>query len=71
MKALACLVALAGAVPAAFAAEGAPRPPIIDVHLHAGALLDSKLPPDLGGNDDLALDGHVGIHENAIQLLKV
>jgi hypothetical protein len=34
MRALACLVALAGAVPAVFAAEGAPRPPIIDVHLH-------------------------------------
>ena len=34
MRALAWLVALAGAVPAAFAAEGASRPPIIDVHLH-------------------------------------
>ena len=34
MRVLACLVALASAVPAAFAAEGAPRPPIIDVHLH-------------------------------------
>jgi hypothetical protein len=43
----------------------------IDFHLHTRTLLDSKLSPDLGGNYDLAFDGHVGIHKHSIDLKKV
>lgn len=45
MRVIACLVALSGVVPALFAAEGAPRPPIIDVHLH-GYAADFVIPAE-------------------------